>query len=107
MGTRTSVRDYVTVSQQDICKHGDLCLDVGPRDLLKNYRSSLIDPDTPASAKWKKSADGKAMKLVVRSVRNHYRVAIMLIALQFSDEFNVDGRSFYPNEDSYWYAKPS
>ncbi|KAJ7267489.1 glycoside hydrolase family 16 protein [Mycena rebaudengoi] len=47
----------------------------------------LIDNDTPADAYTIKSfRDGKEMKLV------------------FSDEFNTDGRSFYPGDDPYWEA---
>ncbi|THV03459.1 beta-glucan synthesis-associated [Dendrothele bispora CBS 962.96] len=48
----------------------------------------LIDPDTPPDALTITSVtDGKTkMKLV------------------FSDEFNVDGRSFYPGDDPYWEA---
>jgi len=48
----------------------------------------LIDQDTPKSAYTKTSwADGKTeMRLV------------------FSDEFNTDGRSFYPGDDPYWEA---
>lgn len=42
---------------------------------------SLIDPDTPKDAYTKMSSDGsKTLKLV------------------FSDEFNKEGRSFYPGE---------
>lgn len=48
------------------CDPGDtLCLDVGPRPLLKNIRTGLIDPDTPESAKTKVAADGKIWNLVV------------------------------------------
>ncbi|KAJ7770455.1 glycoside hydrolase family 16 protein [Mycena metata] len=47
----------------------------------------LIDLDTPADAYNIKSMySGKDMKLV------------------FSDEFNMDGRSFYPGDDPYWEA---
>lgn len=48
----------------------------------------LIDPDTPDSARTRSSyADGKSeMKLI------------------FSDEFNTDGRTFYPGDDPYWEA---
>jgi beta-glucanase (GH16 family) len=47
----------------------------------------LIDPDTPQSAKTKQSyVDGTQLQLV------------------FSDEFNTDGRSFYPGDDPYWEA---
>ena len=55
--------------------------------LLKNVRSSLIDPDTPAGAKTRKSAlDDSTLHLV------------------FSDEFNEDGRTFYEGDDPYWTA---
>lgn len=40
----------------------------------------LIDPDTPASAYTKTGVDDVELKLV------------------FSDEFNTDGRTFYPSE---------
>lgn len=52
---------------------------------LGNY--GLIDLDTPKNAYFKKSyKDGNNWKLV------------------FSDEFNTDGRSFYPGDDPYWEA---
>lgn len=48
---------------------------------------SLIDPDTPRSAYTKKSLeDGTEMELV------------------FSDEFNTDGRTFWPGDDPFWEA---
>ena len=48
---------------------------------------ALIDPDTPKSAYSKPSwNDGTTYELV------------------FSDEFNVDGRTFYPGDDPYWEA---
>lgn len=48
----------------------------------------LIDQDTPQAAYKKTSqADGKTEMLLV-----------------FSDEFNTDGRSFYPGDDPYWEA---
>lgn len=46
----------------------------------------LIDPDTPASAVTRTGSDGKTYNLV------------------FSDEFNTDGRTFYPGEDPFWEA---
>ncbi|KAL5521746.1 hypothetical protein ACEPAF_2494 [Sanghuangporus sanghuang] len=47
----------------------------------------LIDKDTPIEAYTKASyIDGSTLELV------------------FSDEFNVDGRSFYPGDDPYWEA---
>ncbi|KAL2061988.1 hypothetical protein VTL71DRAFT_7366 [Oculimacula yallundae] len=55
--------------------------------LLNNIRRGLIDPDTPASAKTRKSIfDDSTLDLV------------------FSDEFNVDGRTFYEGDDPFWYA---
>ncbi|KAJ7700832.1 glycoside hydrolase family 16 protein [Mycena rosella] len=47
---------------------------------------TLIDADTPSSAHTYTGTDGKKYNLV------------------FSDEFNVDGRSFYPGDDPYWEA---
>jgi len=47
----------------------------------------LIDKETPAEVRKKVSwLDGSEMQLV------------------FSDEFNTDGRSFYPGDDPYWEA---
>jgi len=48
----------------------------------------LIDLDTPKEAYTKRSWDDptQTMRLV------------------FSDEFNVDGRTFYPGDDPYWEA---
>lgn len=47
----------------------------------------LIDPDTPADVRSKKGyTNGDDMELI------------------FSDEFNVDGRTFYPGDDPYWEA---
>lgn len=49
----------------------------------------LIDKDTPASAYTKTSYNGDGQEL----------------QLVFSDEFNTDGRSFYPGDDPYWEAE--
>jgi beta-glucanase (GH16 family) len=46
----------------------------------------LIDLDTPDSAKTRQGFDGEEYELV------------------FSDEFSVDGRTFYPGDDPYWEA---
>ncbi|KAI0746638.1 beta-glucan synthesis-associated [Daedaleopsis nitida] len=46
----------------------------------------LIDSDTPADAKTRTGFDGENYELV------------------FSDEFNKDGRTFYPGDDPYWEA---
>ena len=48
---------------------------------------ALIDPDTPADAQTHKSTeDGTDWQLV------------------FSDEFNTEGRTFYPGDDPFWEA---
>lgn len=53
-----------------------------------SLRSGLIDPDTPKDAYTKMNIDGtKKMNLV------------------FSDEFEQDGRSFYPGDDPIWSAE--
>lgn len=46
----------------------------------------LIDQDTDKSAYTRKGTDGKTYNLV------------------FSDEFNQDGRTFWPGDDPYWEA---
>lgn len=47
---------------------------------------TLIDHDTPENAYTRTGTDGKKYELV------------------FSDEFSVDGRSFYPGDDPFWEA---
>ncbi len=54
-------------------------------DLPGNW--CLIDKDTPSEAYTKKSYTGNEEFVLV-----------------FSDEFNLDGRSFYPGDDPYWEA---
>ncbi|EGN94554.1 glycoside hydrolase family 16 protein [Serpula lacrymans var. lacrymans S7.3] len=46
----------------------------------------LIDPDTPTSAKSRTGFDGNEYELV------------------FSDEFELDGRTFWPGDDPFWEA---
>lgn len=46
----------------------------------------LVDDDTPASALTRTGSDGHTYNIV------------------FSDEFNHDGRTFYPGDDPYWEA---
>ena len=46
----------------------------------------LIDPDTPEDVKTRTGFDGEQWNLV------------------FSDEFNVDGRTFFPGDDPFWTA---
>jgi len=49
---------------------------------------SLIDPDTPKSAYSKQGWNDPSQTY----------------ELVFSDEFNIDGRTFYPGDDPYWEA---
>ncbi|EFQ99490.1 hypothetical protein MGYG_02502 [Nannizzia gypsea CBS 118893] len=67
------------------CAGDPMCIDVDI-PLLKNIRTSLIDPDTPKSAMTKKGANGNDLELV------------------FSDEFNLDGRTFFQEDDPYLQA---
>lgn len=46
----------------------------------------MIDLDTPEEAKTRTGFDGQPYELV------------------FSDEFNADGRTFYPGDDPFWEA---
>lgn len=58
-----------------------------PERLTSLSQRGLIDPDTPQSAMRRKSpVDGSDWHLV------------------FSDEFEEEGRSFYPGDDPYWEA---
>ncbi|KAK0555810.1 hypothetical protein OC845_000067 [Tilletia horrida] len=47
-------------------------------------RTGLIDPDTPADAMYRTGTDGRGLRLV------------------FSDEFNVENRTFFPGDDPIW-----
>ncbi|CAG82131.1 beta-glucan synthesis-associated protein-domain-containing protein [Yarrowia lipolytica] len=51
-----------------------------------SFRKELVDPDTPSSAMTHTADDGSKWDLV------------------FSDEFNMEGRTFYPNDDPFWTA---
>ncbi|EJF56767.1 beta-glucan synthesis-associated [Dichomitus squalens LYAD-421 SS1] len=57
-----------------------------PKTVAEFAMPQLIDPDTPDSAKTRTGFDNQAYELV------------------FSDEFNVDGRTFYPGDDPFWEA---
>lgn len=70
--------------------------------MLKNLRTGLIDPDTPESAKWRTSADGREWKLVVSCLP--LDPVCDGLTSQFSDEFSTDGRTFYDGDDPYYQA---
>lgn len=63
----TSVRTFVSkyTNPPDPCKGDANCIGSGKAPLLKNIRTSLIDPDTPQSVRTKKATDGSTLKLVV------------------------------------------
>lgn len=52
--------------------------------LISSIRTDLVDPDTPSDALWKENRLGKKWKLA------------------FSDEFNVEGRTFYEDDDQFF-----
>ncbi|MCJ1389629.1 hypothetical protein MMC18_002486 [Xylographa bjoerkii] len=79
----TFVKGYT--DPPDPCAADPNCINI-KQPILTNMRSGLIDKDTPSSAYTKTSVDGSQMQLV------------------FSDEFNTDGRTFYPGDDPYWTA---
>lgn len=54
--------------------------------LILGIRTSLVDPDTPKEALTRKSVTGEMWPLV------------------FSDEFNAEGRTFYPGDDQFFTA---
>lgn len=54
--------------------------------LLLAIRTNLVDPDTPKEALTIPARDGSDWVLV------------------FSDEFNAEGRTFYPGDDQFFYA---
>ncbi|VVT45411.1 uncharacterized protein SAPINGB_P000741 [Magnusiomyces paraingens] len=55
-------------------------------NILGAIRTSLVDPDTPESAYNYTAMDGSSWDLV------------------FSDEFNMEGRTFYDGDDQFWTA---
>jgi len=81
----TFVQDKVHEADavDDSCTSNPNCLryDV---PFLKGIRKGLIDPDTPQSAMTRKDVNGKTQTLA------------------FSDEFNDEGRTFYPGDDPFW-----
>lgn len=54
---------------------------------LQGMRTGLIDPDTPQDA------------LEINSLRDGSKLKLV-----FSDEFETEGRSFFPNDDPFWEA---
>lgn len=53
---------------------------------LSGIRTNMVDEDTPREAYVRKNRDGEDWELV------------------FSDEFNAEGRTFYPGMDQFWEA---
>lgn len=67
----------------NVCEDDPMCISAS-RPLLKNLRTSAIDPKTPQSARTRKGVNGDTLKLV------------------FSDEFDDDGRTFYDGDDPFF-----
>jgi beta-glucanase (GH16 family) len=79
--------DRITKPEQGPCTHNALCIEGKQNEpTLANIRTGLIDPDTPKSAMSRTGAKGQKQNLV------------------FSDEFNVDGRTFYDGDDAFFQA---
>ncbi|KAH3908676.1 hypothetical protein HBI56_074440 [Parastagonospora nodorum] len=79
--------DKMTKPEKGPCTGNPLCIQGKQNEpILSNIRKGLIDPDTPLEAMTRISVTGKKQKLV------------------FSDEFNVDGRTFYDGDDPYFQA---
>jgi len=57
----------LTTPEVGPCTNNPMCINVGDVPLLKNLRTSLIDPTTPSSAKTRTSHSGTKQKLVVCS----------------------------------------
>jgi beta-glucanase (GH16 family) len=83
---RSLVQHILGIDQTQACAADPMCISSGTLPLLKNVRTSLVDPATPTSVYTRQSVDGKTQKLV------------------FSDEFNTDGRTFYPGDDPFFTA---
>ncbi|EMC95086.1 glycoside hydrolase family 16 protein [Baudoinia panamericana UAMH 10762] len=81
----TFVQRAVAPSGSNECSKDPNCLS-DSMPLLKNIRTSLVDPDTPHNVLSRTGFNGKSQKLV------------------FSDEFNDDGRTFYNGDDAYFQA---
>lgn len=79
----TFIQRIVKPAQSSVCDSNPMCIH-NDYPLLKNIRTGPIDPQTPSSAKTRTSAKGKTLNLV------------------FSDEFEDDGRTFYPGDDPYF-----
>lgn len=81
--TSNFAQKIVTPQGSNLCADDPNCI----RDnvaLLSNVRTSNIDPATPSSAFTRTSYNGKTLTLT------------------FSDEFETDGRTFYPGDDPYF-----
>lgn len=63
---RTFVQKYT--DPPDPCKANPDCIGNGKMPLFKNTRTTMIDPDTPRSARTKKAKDGSTLQLTVSSV---------------------------------------
>ncbi|KII85737.1 glycoside hydrolase family 16 protein [Plicaturopsis crispa FD-325 SS-3] len=77
---------FVQNNQRNLAIDGNININGTGQNPVLFGMPSMIDTDTPDSAKSRTGFDGQDYELV------------------FSDEFNVDGRTFYPGDDPYWEA---
>jgi len=68
------------------CAGNSACITNEKVPLLQNIRTTLVDPDTPDSAKTVTTHDGSTWNLV------------------FSDEFSTPGRTFFEGDDPFFQA---
>ncbi|OBZ77829.1 Beta-glucan synthesis-associated protein KRE6 [Grifola frondosa] len=80
------VLDFVRNEARNLAIDGNIRINATGQAPLLFQMPQLIDPETPDSAKTRTGFDGQQYELV------------------FSDEFNTDGRTFYPGDDPYWEA---
>ncbi|KAK7691618.1 hypothetical protein QCA50_005017 [Cerrena zonata] len=78
---------FVTTNARNLAIDGNIRINGTGQAPVLFQLPQVIDPDTPEDAKTRTGFDGEPYELV------------------FSDEFNVDGRTFYPGDDPFWEAQ--
>jgi len=77
---------FVQTSARNLAIDGNIRINATGQAPSLIQLPQVIDPDTPQDALTRTGFDGQSYELV------------------FSDEFNTDGRTFYPGDDPYWEA---
>lgn len=86
LGSSSSRTTAVTGSNGESSKSGIVILTHYVYPKLSAIRTNLVDPDTPKEFYTRTAKNGDDWQLV------------------FSDEFAVEGRTFYDGDDQFWYA---